>query len=539
MIKSDDSLPELSDQSDDEEAITNDDVWDDWHQQDEDLEDEVMCLFCDEKFHGFENVFQHCIDVHHFNIKSFVEIHQMDYYSYIKFINYTRKKHPSSSELNASGFKPVWLADEYLQPCDREDKLLQFDVDDLEDLRLVLATAINGTGDEGDGSVTLTKADYNALLNKLQQSEEKVQQSADQMAQMMLDMESMRNVAKTFLLTRGNENDNTCSSSNESPINRLADDEDDSYFGSYGHFGIHAEMLKDKVRTESYRDFIYKNKHLFKDKVVLDIGCGTSILSLFAAKAGARKVIGIDQSEIIFEAMDIIRQNKLEDTITLIKGRVEEVTLPVEKVDIIISEWMGYFLLFESMLDTVLYARDKWLADDGLVFPDGCSIHLQASSDRDLHQKYLSYWDDVYGFKMSCMKTSVVKEATVEITKSEKMISTAAMIKELPCNSCTVKDLDFTSTFTVTITEDGTITAFIGYFDTFFQKACENPVMFSTGPAATPTHWKQTVFLLEKPLAVKKDEVLQCTLCCKKNPKAPRSLFINLSINDIDQSYTM
>jgi protein arginine N-methyltransferase 1 len=48
--------------------------------------------------------------------------------------------------------------------------------------------------------------------------------------------------------------------------------------------------------------------------------------------------------------------------ITLIKGKVEDVNLPVDKVDIIISEWMGYFLLYESMLDTVLVARDRWLA---------------------------------------------------------------------------------------------------------------------------------------------------------------------------------
>lgn len=46
---------------------------------------------------------------------------------------------------------------------------------------------------------------------------------------------------------------------------------------------------------------------------------------------------------------------------TIIKGKVEEVELPVEKVDIIISEWMGYCLFYESMLNTVLYARDKWL----------------------------------------------------------------------------------------------------------------------------------------------------------------------------------
>ena len=49
--------------------------------------------------------------------------------------------------------------------------------------------------------------------------------------------------------------------------------------------------------------------------------------------------------------------------ITLIKGKVEDVQLPVDKVDIIISEWMGYFLLYESMMNTVLFARDKWLVN--------------------------------------------------------------------------------------------------------------------------------------------------------------------------------
>ncbi|KAK6439003.1 Nuclear SAM-dependent mono-and asymmetric methyltransferase [Oleoguttula sp. CCFEE 5521] len=53
------------------------------------------------------------------------------------------------------------------------------------------------------------------------------------------------------------------------------------YFNSYNHHGIHEEMLKDEVRTRSYRDAIYNNKHIFKDKVVLDVGCGTAILSMY------------------------------------------------------------------------------------------------------------------------------------------------------------------------------------------------------------------------------------------------------------------
>ena len=64
----------------------------------------------------------------------------------------------------------------------------------------------------------------------------------------------------------------------------------DYYFDSYAHFGIHEEMLKDEVRTLTYRNSMYHNKHLFKDKIVLDVGCGTGILSMFAAKAGAKHV---------------------------------------------------------------------------------------------------------------------------------------------------------------------------------------------------------------------------------------------------------
>uniref|UniRef100_A0A5F9DVY5 type I protein arginine methyltransferase n=1 Tax=Oryctolagus cuniculus TaxID=9986 RepID=A0A5F9DVY5_RABIT len=138
----------------------------------------------------------------------------------------------------------------------------------------------------------------------------------------------------------------------------------DYYFDSYAHFGIHEEMLKDEVRTLTYRNSMFHNRHLFKDKVVLDVGSGTGILCMFAAQAGARKVIGIECSSISDYAVKIVKANKLDHVVAIIKGKVEEVELPVEKVDIIISEWMGYCLFYESMLNTVLYARDKWLEVD-------------------------------------------------------------------------------------------------------------------------------------------------------------------------------
>lgn len=73
--------------------------------------------------------------------------------------------------------------------------------------------------------------------------------------------------------------------------------------------------------------------------------------------------------------------------ITLIKGKMEEVVLPTDKVDIIISEWMGYFLLYESMLDSVLYARDRYLVPGGLMFPDEATLYLAAIEDQEYKEE--------------------------------------------------------------------------------------------------------------------------------------------------------
>ncbi|ROT82522.1 putative protein arginine N-methyltransferase 3, partial [Penaeus vannamei] len=137
--------------------------------------------------------------------------------------------------------------------------------------------------------------------------------------------------------------------------------------------------MQDRVRTESYRDAILKNAPLFKDKRVLDLGCGTSILSMFSAKAGAN-VTGVDMSDVIYKAMDIVKENNLEDVIKLHKGKLEDLEFE-HKFDYIVSEWMGYFLLFEGMLDSVLYARDKHLAEGGLLLPNRCTMHLVGMED--------------------------------------------------------------------------------------------------------------------------------------------------------------
>lgn len=75
-------------------------------------------------------------------------------------------------------------------------------------------------------------------------------------------------------------------------------------------------MIQDSVRTSTYASFILQNPELFRDSIVLDVGCGTGILSLFAARAGAKRVIAVDASDIAKKAKKIVETNGLQDVIT-------------------------------------------------------------------------------------------------------------------------------------------------------------------------------------------------------------------------------
>ncbi|KAB8291185.1 hypothetical protein EYC80_009873 [Monilinia laxa] len=299
------------------------------------------------------------------------------------------------------------------------------------------------------------------------------------------------------------------------------------YFNSYNHHGIHEEMLKDEVRTRSYMNAIVQNKHLFKDKIVLDVGCGTSILSMFAVKAGAKHVIGVDMSTIIEKAREIVAVNGMSDKITLLQGKMEEVELPFPKVDIIISEWMGYFLLYESMLDTVLYARDKYLAPNGLIFPDKATIFMAGIEDGEYKDEKIGFWDNVYGFDYSPLKATALTEPLVDTVEIKAVVTDPTAVLTLDLYTCTKADLAFSSPFKLDVRRDDFIHALIAWFDIDFT-ACHKPIRFSTGPHTKYTHWKQTVFYLKEVLTVQQGEQIVGQLDNKPNEKNPRDLDVKI-----------
>jgi len=287
-------------------------------------------------------------------------------------------------------------------------------------------------------------------------------------------------------------------------------------------------MIKDRIRTGAYKSAIEGNPDVFKGKVVLDIGCGTGILSIFASRAGAKHVYGIEFADIADYAKEIVKMNKLSDKVTIIKSKVEEAVLPVEKVDIIISEWMGYFLLYESMLDTVLYARDKWLNKDGIILPDKATMTIAAIEDGNYKKSKLTFWDDVYGIDMSCIKPCVMSEPLIDVCNKGAINSSQCKIFEIDLYTVKKDDLDFSSAYELTFFRNDTCHGLMAWFDIYFDKL-PNKVEFTTSPYARSTHWKQVVFYSDFDLFVEKGEILKGSIAVRKSQTNFRELDIKVS----------
>ncbi|XP_078738321.1 protein arginine N-methyltransferase 3 [Lampetra fluviatilis] len=523
MAAPSDDWVESSDSSDGEEPAMDSGT-------DVDQAPKVTCLFCDQTFGSSDETLLHCSTAHDFHLLHSLKANGLDFYDYIRIVNFIRNTGPSPRDLLFSPRESQpWVSDRFLTSTLEDDLLLTHDVDGA----LEEEEQEEDEAEEGIRQAGIRDEGLRARL-----AERRAERAEQELARAMEDMHKMREVMGA-IVNGAAAPSRSASHGGGEVEEEERQQEDEAYFGSYAHFSIHEEMLKDTVRTGAYRDFIYGNPHLFRDKVVLDVGCGTGILSLFAARSGARRVFAVEQSEIAYQAMDIVRQNGLQDIVTVLHGRVEDISLPVKEVDLIVSEWMGYFLLFESMLDSVLVARDRWLSPRGAVYPDVCALRVAALCDEASHASRVAYWGDVYGFRMASMLAPLLAEPSVERVAPERLASQPHEVKTIDCCRDKVESLEFTSNFSLKITQTGSCTGLVGYFDVYFSKNCTEKVMFSTAPGCPGTHWKQTVFLLEKPIAVSAGSTLEGTISCRKQRKDRRSLDIVLTIGSVRARYFM
>ena len=567
----------------------------DWEEENEEARP-TRCLFSSETHPSPDAALRHAAQAFGFDLRALYRQHDMDFYAAMQCLNFARacaEEHASDPAAAAAAAvagiaRGAHRDEKYLSPALEDDPVLfdwedfvgvGVDADALEDdqaAEQVAKRAREGGGAEADAAATeRLRAEVETLrLRVLEMSQRLGEAPEDDMD------DAPANVGASALV--GTPTPTPTPISGDSPTTpsggafpsekakakaplrprgaSAAQAVDENYFGSYSYFDIHRVMLDDVARTAAYRVALEQNPSCVRGKRVLDIGCGTGILSMFAARGGAAKVVGVDgAADIAKVARANAAHNGFGDVITIVQGKVEELiradvgdsksaapegseTLQKHSFDVLVSEWMGYALLFESMFDTVIEARDFLLKPGGAILPDVAVLHV-AGFGRNATS--LPFWDDVYGFEMPCVQKSLVedaiKTAIVAPVKGAHVVTDSREIRRLDLATVAAKDLDFTAAEVVLAARtdgvrgdevDASVAAGAGegatgltqrsvvldtdaggpvmvhgvvlWFDTLFSErfSAETPGALSTSPHERQTHWAQTMLHFPEPIAL-------------------------------------
>ena len=495
--------------------------YEDW-ESDADDEICVKSLFDDTTFPSLAALMEHDQRVHGFSLPEAAKIVGMDDLYLIMLVNFVRRSVQTAQaaptpidaafvaqlqrEISVKAFLDEF--DAYMLPVLADDAMLY-----------LLRDELGGLDDDDEAN----PADFLAQLGGLGgHGGGLTEELAEIKAEMQQEVEKFRT------LYAAQEN---------MPVK---EDTDTYYFDSYSHIGIHETMLRDRPRTSAYAAALQGMD--LSGKVVLDVGCGTGILCMLAARAGAKKVIGVDCSGIIDVSRRVVAANGFADVITLVQGKVEDgLSLPADEVDVIVSEWMGYGLYYENMLASVIHARKEYLVPGGLMMPSHALLYVEAMGcDGDTDR--VAWWGGVYGFDMSLCSELLTQEAQVQTLSAEDIVSSRALVHSLDCAVAEDDSLDFCAPFSLQITRAGAVKAFALSFDVDFRlpsssvsssvsssfssvpaAGASQCVTLSTAVQADTTHWKHTALWLQPPnvQVYKQGDVINGTIEYKRrvNPR--------------------
>ena len=211
-------------------------------------------------------------------------------------------------------------------------------------------------------------------------------------------------------------------------------------------------MIGDTARTEAYKEAIFAS---VAGRVVIDVGAGTGILSLFAAEAGAKHVYAIEASDIVKVCRDQVRSKGLTSKIEIIHAKAEEVTWLQKTADVIVSEWIGYFLLFERMLPSVLAVRDTHLRKDGIMIPRRAKMMIAGVSTETIK----------YGIDLSNPGLPEIAEICVMPVGHDRLITQAACLQDLDLKLIRPYFDSFLSTIELVVTKEDILAGLVGWFE--------------------------------------------------------------------------
>lgn len=322
--------------------------------------------------------------------------------------------------------------------------------------------------------------------------------------------------------------------------------QDHPFFHYYGLLPHQQNMLQDAVRTGTYKNAITLNPSNFAGKVVLDVGTGTGILAYFAVQAGARHVYAVEASNMAEVATKLMAANGLSDRVTVIRGKVDEVTLP-EKVDVIVSEPMGFMLVHERMLESYIAARDLFLKPGGLMMPTTGTIYIAPFSDRTLYAEQCAkptFWSatDFYGLNLSLLQAAAradyFSQPVVGYFDPSILLCPETITHVINFQTDTVADLaEIVVPLDFVIAKTELMHGLAAWFDVGFAGK-DLPTVLSTGPGSPGTHWYQCRLLLQEPIAVNATQRVKGQLKMVVNDKFSYNLTLTMTLDGTTISST-
>ena len=293
---------------------------------------------------------------------------------------------------------------------------------------------------------------------------------------------------------------------------------------------VYSSIFDQRISTLSFKAAIEINSEFFEDKTVLVINNGIGLYSLLCARVGAKKVYSLEPDKTNYKFQKkIVELNRYQKIIEVYNCDVEDI-YNIEKVDIIVCEWMGNFLLSNSFLKKVIYARNKFLARDGIIFPDKATLYLCGIQDEEFKKSKFQMWDNVYNVNMSFVKNVSFKEPLIDSFNKNNIISNIYPIFEINMYKIKENDLNFMTKFELTFNQSDSLSALAGWFDVQFLKV-PNTIKFTTSPFNQYTKWKQTIFYLENDIKVMKGDIMEGDISLKVESESTNIGDIEIKIN--------
>lgn len=259
---------------------------------------------------------------------------------------------------------------------------------------------------------------------------------------------------------------------------------------SYNDLDVHRLMVGDEVRTLSFERSIRSTVQ--KGDVVLDVGAGSGILSLFAAQAGAARVYAVERApDAARLARRLIAENGFSGVIQVLPLDMANVRIP-ERVDVIISEWLGVYGVDENMLAPVLLARDRCLKPGGAMIPSVVTAFL-APVQHPAAAQALQFRGRGNGLDLSALARFSPHEAVWlrEPVPPASLRAEAAPLWTSDCSSMAAAEAHspYAAELSFSLTGSG-VNGFAAWFEA--QMPGEEPL--SNAPGRPAMHWGQFLF---------------------------------------------